>query len=122
MHVNVKHGLPDARARIDDGSETALAQSLLVGDARRDVQQMSERAFVRLPCVVERLDVIARDDEGVDGRLRIHVAEGDAQIVFVKKLRGDFARDNTTEDAALRIHNKTLTAQVWFAAADKPSL
>ncbi len=54
---------------------------------------------VRWSGIVEGRDMLARDDERVDGRVRIDVAEGDRLLVLVNNIGGNLARDDATEDA-----------------------
>jgi hypothetical protein len=99
VQVQVKDRLACARARIDHGAVTRLRQALLVGDARGDAQQMAERRFVAPRSVVERLQMLARDDERMDGRLWVDVAKRHRAIILIDYVGGNLARDNLTKDA-----------------------
>jgi len=65
---------------------------------------MTEQQFIASPCVVQRLDVLTRDNKQVDRSLRIHVAENDRVRVRVNNVGGDFARDDATKDTVLLGH------------------
>jgi hypothetical protein len=104
VYVQVKDGLARARARIYHGAVTALGESLFVGDAGGDAQQVSERSLIFLRSIVKRVDVLARDDQHMNGRLRVEIAKGDAQFVLVDDIGGKLARDDSTEKAALFRH------------------
>ena len=96
MHVQMEDGLTCAGARVDHGSITAPGESLIVGHARCDAHQVAHCRFIFLRDGAERFDVLARDHEHVDGRLRIGVAESDTLVVLVDGLgRNLTARDSS---------------------------
>jgi hypothetical protein len=101
----MKDGLACACACVDDCAIAALGESLLVGDARGDAQEMAEQSFIPLRSFVQRFDVIVRDDEHMHGRLRIDVAQGDASLVLVNNVGSNLARNNLAKKAILFRHN-----------------
>jgi len=60
---------------------------------------MPERRFLLLVSFVKRINVSARDDQNVNGRLRAQVIEGQAHVVLKDPLRrylaGRYLAENT---------------------------
>lgn len=67
-------------------------------------KHMTEEQFVIGRGVRKRYQVLARDDQEVNRRLRVDVFEGDGAFIFVDDLAGRLAGDNAAEEAGL--HNK----------------
>ena len=76
VHVQMKDRLAGATSSVDDRAiAAAFRQSVIVGDARTDSQQMAQQRLVLLRSIVERLHVFARNDQQVRWGLRINVAD-----------------------------------------------
>jgi hypothetical protein len=60
---------------------------------------MAEKISVRFACVVERGEVFAGNDENVDGRHRMNVGEGVAELVLKDGGGRDGTIGNFAEDA-----------------------
>ena len=85
-------------ARVDDCPIAALGKSLLVGDARCYSEQVAERRFIFLRGVVERVQMVARDDKDVNGRLRVGITKGEAAFVLVNDIGWSLARDDAAKE------------------------
>jgi len=85
-------------AGVDHGA-IAFGQALLAGDFCYYPEQVTEQRGVFFGCFREGADVLARDDEHVDGCVRMNVGKGDAQFVFVDAVRGNGSFDDFAEEA-----------------------
>jgi|ERR1700686_2366973 len=93
VSVQVENGLARAAAGVNDGAiATALRQSMFVGYARRNPQQVTKQSFVFLRRIIEGFHVFAGNDEQVRWRLRINVANDDATIVLINHVGRSAAR------------------------------
>ena len=96
MHVQVADALADRAAAVDDDPEAAGVSG--VGrDLPHDLEQPAADALVHE--LAQGRDVLARDDERVEGRLWRTVFEGDDVGVFVEELRADLAAGDLAEHA-----------------------
>jgi hypothetical protein len=104
--MQMKNRLAGPGACIDHGAITRFGKPAIVRDPRSDAKKMAEQSFVPLRRVVERFDVLARDDKHVNRRLRINIFEGDAALVAVNHYGRDLAFGDFTEDAGGCGHNE----------------
>ena len=74
-------GLAAVRTGIDD-QPVALIEILLSGDLRGGGEQMTEQPCILGGRVRERCEVLLRNDQDVDRRLRMDVREGDDLLVL----------------------------------------
>lgn len=93
--MDVVDGLAAMFAGVDDGA-VSLRKALGAGDFRRGPLQVAEQAFVVLFGVGDGGDVLPRDDEYVDRRLRLDVGKGIAVLILVD----GFGRDASVDDLA----------------------
>ena len=67
-----------------------------------DHVEVAEQVSVRLGDIGMRRDhLVARDDEHVNRRLRVDVAERQAAVVLVHDVRGDLSVDDLLEEVVL---------------------
>ena len=59
---------------------------------------MAEQRFIFLRGVVERIQMVARDDQDVNGRLRIGITKGEAAFVLVNDIGWSLARDDAAKE------------------------
>ena len=96
MHVEVADALADRAAAVYDHPEAAGVPG--VGrDLPDHLEQTAADALVHE--LAEGRDVLARDDERVEGRLRRTVLEGDDVGIFVEQLGADLAARDLAEHA-----------------------
>src|SRR5207237_9609400 len=100
VDVQVVDALTAVLAGVDDGAVAGLGYPLLT--RYRHSQHHHAADEVRVVEIIQRPDVLFRDDQNVGGRLRIDVAEGEHLFVVHDHLRGDFPARDLTEDASLR--------------------
>src|SRR6266511_943447 len=77
--------------------------SALPRELRRDAEQLPRERVVLRGEVVERRDVLARDDEQVHRRLRVDVLESHDVRVLMDELRGDLPLDDLAEQAVRHV-------------------
>jgi len=90
-----------------DHQAVALGQALVAGNLGGGPQQVAEQLAIRLIGIVHRGDVFARRQQYMDGRLRVEVGEGVAQLVLVDRRGGnasvnDFTKDATHSDTSVQ--------------------
>jgi hypothetical protein len=86
-------------AGVDDDA-IAVAELFGAGDLRGDPVQVAEEASLALIGVGHGIDVLARDDEDVDGRLGMQVGEGVGQVVGINGGGGNASFGDLAKDAA----------------------
>src|SRR3954467_7776075 len=89
MDMQVRDGLPGVPSAINDDAVAALEHAELRGDlpgGQKERAQKSGVVRLRLP---EAGNDALRDNEDVDGRLGIHVPEGEVVRSFQHDLRGN---------------------------------
>lgn len=98
VYVQMIHCLPGIWAAVDDGP-IALHEALVSRDLRGRAKKMSNQRSVLGRCVIERGDMLTRNDEDVHGGLRIDISERDALVVFIDRLGRDATIDDFAEEA-----------------------
>lgn len=91
------HGLPAVIACIDHRA-VAVGESFFSGDLLSFDQEVAEEGVVLGGGVCEFRDVLFGDDQDVGGRLGGDVPEGEAEIVFVDDVGGDFFAEDFAEE------------------------
>src|SRR3954467_5733201 len=94
MQVDVKNGLAGIGVRIDHSAIPALRQSF--GLRELCGHQMHLADDVGVLRLVQRHDVLPRNDQNMNGRLRVDIPERDAMLV----LRDDVCRNLFLQNAA----------------------
>ena len=94
--MKVIHGLPPILSRVDHRA-VAIGQSLVTRDLRRDQMEMAQQGTVFDGGVFNRSQVRARNNQHVNGRLRIDIREGVALLILVDGLRGNASIDDSAE-------------------------
>ena len=97
MHVQVWDGLGGVRAIVNDETETPRETEFFCHRARGE-EQMAEHGLVGRRGFADARDGLFRNDQEVNGRLRLDVVEDDAEFILVLDLRGDFAVDDFLEE------------------------
>mgnify|MGYP003339952362 CR=1 FL=1 len=73
--MNVEHRLPGFAVAVEDGPVATLVVSVLPRQFRCEPHHRAHQRIVHACEVIERRDMPAGDDQRVQGRLRIDVAE-----------------------------------------------
>lgn len=92
--MQMRHSFAASRTIVDDEAITALFQAQLAGDGGGFEEQMAERGLVGVRGFGDARNGFLGDDDDVRGRLRVDVAEGQHDLVFINNRRRDFAGDD----------------------------
>src|SRR5215208_6478571 len=95
VHVDVKDCLPRISIRIHHRSVARIRNTFSLGDLRGEERQATDQLGVAH--LVERFNVLARNDDDVGRRLWIDVVEGHAMIGLGDQFRGDFLPNDSAE-------------------------
>ena len=101
-------------AGVDDHA-VAFAEAFVAGDRGGSVQKMAEQIAVLNAGVVERGEMFTGNDENVDGRHRMNVGEGVAELVLIDGGGGDRTIGDFAEDAG---HGSTSRARPVYNRAE----
>src|SRR5690242_12202860 len=91
------HGFPAMGAVIDHDAISGICQSLCRGNFARGDQQVPENRGIRLGGLANPGDHLLRYHEEMHRCLGIDVPDGDAQVILVQDVGGDFPRDDLFE-------------------------
>jgi hypothetical protein len=99
--MEVRDRLAAVGAVVDDEAEAFVGgvHAELGGDGTGGEEEVAEEFLVIRRGFADARNGFLGDDENVDGGLRIDVFEGEAKLVFVDNIGGDFAVDDLLEDA-----------------------
>ena len=103
MHVQVSNFLAAVAPSVDHDAEAVLG-SLLAGKTRRKRKHFTQKRGVARIGMRERCKVLLRDDEKVNGRLRVDVLKGEDFIVFIDLGRRDLSLGDFAENAVVILH------------------
>jgi len=103
VEMEMVHGLAAVFSGVDDNA-VALGESLGLGDGGSGLEQMAEEGGLVRAGVVQGGEVLAGNDENVDGRLGMDVGEGVAEVVLMDGGGGDGSLSDLAEEAA---HDET---------------
>jgi hypothetical protein len=104
VDVKMKDRLSGARSRIDDRPVAFGIQSMLARQLRRHGEEMPQEGFVRGRGLPERRQVLARNHQEMNERLRVYVFDGRDLVVFVNELRRRAAVEDSAEQAMFQIN------------------
>ncbi len=105
MKMEVVDGLAAVFSGVDDHA-VAFAEALVAGNQGRSVEKVTEEVAVLSVGIVERGKVLAGNDEDVDGRLRVNVREGVAELVLIDGSGGDGSLGDFAEEAGHEMTSK----------------
>lgn len=97
VDVQVGHGFAAVRAIVDHDAVTG-GEVELAGQVGGGEQQVAEQGLVGERRLVDPRNGFLGYDQNMHGRLRLDVVNGDAVLVFVSNLGGDFAGDDFFEE------------------------
>ncbi len=97
--MEVKYGLPGARADVEHGAISALDVAVARNLRRHEMAAPDHFRVARLGLFQPR-NMLLGNDQDVGRRLRIGVFEGNDVVVLVNLFRGKFAPQDSTEDTA----------------------
>ncbi len=103
MQVHVENSLARALPGVDDYTES-IRDLMPSGEFGRDTMQMPNQRLVRFLGFERRGKMLSRNDQQVNGSLRIYVVKCDATPIRVDGLRRNFSSYDLAEDARLIFH------------------
>lgn len=98
MDMQVRHRLAAVRAVVDHDAEARLAEAFAFRHRAGGEEQVAKEFGVLGFRLADARDDGLRHDQKMRGRLRVDVTEGQAPVVLVKNLRGNFPRYDAFED------------------------
>jgi len=98
--VQMINGLSAIIACVDHNS-IAIRESDLLGNTFGGEQQMTHQSVIGGFCVREFGDRLFRNHQNVSRRLRIHVAKGEGEIVFINNVRRNLFADNFAKNSVV---------------------
>ena len=110
VNVQMKNGLPAVAVRVDDDAIAVFGKAFFACYFRAGQKQVTERFPVIFSGFVERIEMLARDDQNVRRRLRANIVEGDAHVVFVNSRRRNLARNNSAKQTIFA-HNRNFNVR-----------
>ena len=103
--MEMEYGLAGAAARVDNSAVAAtFRQTVIVGDPRRNSQQVAQQRFIFLRRIIERVHVVARNYEYVSWGLRVDITNHDAAAVLINHVGRGSPRQNSAKKAILFAH------------------
>ena len=94
--MDVEYGLTGAFTGVED--ETVLPRRVLVGERLSDRNNLGQEHGIARGKLGYGAVLVLGNDEGVHGRLRIDVTDGDDPFVLEQNVSGNLARDDPRED------------------------
>ena len=91
MDVEVRDRLSCVVPGVDDATKARSLDALEGSHVAGSKKQVAEALHVLVARVLEAGKTLSRNDEYVHRRLRLHVAESDAVLVFIDDVSGDLA-------------------------------
>lgn len=95
--MEVRNGFAGVRAGVHDEAK-AFGEIQFFRDDSRDDDEMTKLGFVCSGGFAHAGNELFRDDQQMDGRLRLDVVENDAVLVFIFDFSGDIAVDDALEN------------------------
>jgi hypothetical protein len=108
MKMQVKNSLARVSSWIDDHTEAIFGNTLLARQFCDHEENLTHNNLIVRLQIQNRGDMLARNDQDMDRRLRTNVPEGDYGFVSVNDIPFNSAFNNATE--------KTITHQSYLSA------
>src|SRR5688572_10547444 len=97
VNMKMKDRLPAVGVRVDDDAVAVFGETLFARDFGGRQKQPPERLLMIFPGLVERIEMLARNDQDMRRRLRADVVKSDASLVFINARRRNRAVDDLTK-------------------------
>jgi hypothetical protein len=98
MQVQMENGLASALTVINNQAESVF-NTQLPGNVTRRQQQVSQQVLVMRLSIGQPGYSFFRDYQHMNGRLGRYIVNGNAMIILVDKLSGNFASDNLAKNS-----------------------
>lgn len=106
--MDVTYGLTRVAACVHHETIALITHAFAGGDFLRSVEQRRKRGRVAAVDIVHRCDVLLRNDEDVDRRLRMQVAKRDHTVIIIHDVGGNLVCRDATENAVA--HSDLITS------------
>jgi hypothetical protein len=97
MKMEVKNALARVGACIDDYAKAFLRDALFVRELGNNQKNMANYFSIGSVQIRKRRDMLARDNQNMNRRLRIDVLKGQDRVIFVDHITLNLLLDNATE-------------------------
>lgn len=97
MKMNVMHALTRPRPTIRHQPKALLFESLVAGELSAHAQKMTHEAQILVGDVEQGGNVLVRNNQKVNRRLRVDILEGGHEVIAIDDLSLDLPADDTTE-------------------------
>lgn len=123
VQVQMKHCLPAIAVTIDHQAEAPIRNPYLSCDPVRHQQEVAEQSIISLIRIEECREVLARNNQDMDGRLRVDVFEGDRLLVLKHNFARTFSVSDLAKEAGIHVFALSILRLVLFpiAVAQFPS-
>jgi len=101
MNMQMKNGLPAGVIRIYHRAVPFFGKTLPARDLAGRQEKMAERFAVCFAGLIERGEMLARDDQNMRRRLRTDVVKGHAGLIFIDEFGRNFAPADLAENTIL---------------------
>ena len=106
--MHVWHGLPSVLTVIDDQAIARIRDAEFAPESCGDDEKVPEHLLMCRFDVGNARDRVDGHDEHMNGRLRLNIAECDAEFIPIDDVGRDFARDDPAEEGRLLSHGTRL--------------
>src|ERR1043166_24935 len=106
MHVKMKHSLPAVGVSVYHNAITIVRKMLLTCDLGGGMKQMPKHFFMVPINVIERVNMIARNDQNMRRRLRTQIIERDAHLIVINPRRRYLTRHYLAKNTIPGNHTK----------------
>ena len=96
--MQMRNGFPAVRPVVYYQTIAGFGKAEFFGDFGCFEKQMAEQFVIVGRSFGDSRDVFLRNNQDMDGRFGVDVAEGEHKVVFVNDVGGDFAVDDLLED------------------------
>ena len=101
VQVQVIDCLPALAVTIDHQAEAPIRDSDLSCDPVRHQQKVPEQSIISLVRIEECREMLARNNQDMDGGLRVNVFKGDRLLVFIDNLPWTFSVGDLTKETGI---------------------
>jgi hypothetical protein len=111
--MDVKDRLPRFTIAVEERAVAALVKTTLARDGPGAASHLADQGIISRRELIQRGDVPARQDQGVQRRLWVDILNDDDPFVLVENGRGDLARDDLAEQTVS--HGGQSAGESWRA-------
>ncbi len=98
MEMQVENRLASVSSSVRNETKTGFRKTFVLCDSRTGQQQPSKQRLVGFTQVLHGLHMTFRNDQGVDGSLRVVIVKRQGLLVLIHNLGMNTSFDNSAED------------------------